>query len=86
MARPSGGLGHVLASRAMSEKRPCGKHLELASNASVKITQCSCGTVHLTMNASGVTVRINEETLKALTAGLIAATDKVTDTARPTIN
>jgi hypothetical protein len=70
----------------MSEKRPCGKHLELASNASARITQCPCGTVHVTLHASGVTLRMNEETLKATTAALHLATDKVTEGARPTIN
>lgn len=70
----------------MAEKRPCGKHVELASNASVKITQCGCGTVHLTFNASGVTLRMSEEHVKGATRALITATDKIEDAERPTIN
>ena len=70
----------------MSEKRPCGKHVDLASNGSVKITQCPCGTVHLTMHASGVTVRMNEETFKATTSAFLAANDKVTESARAVVN
>ncbi len=66
--------------------RPCGKHVELASNPSVRITQCPCGTVYLTIIASGVTVRINEDTLRAATAALITATDKVDEAVCPTIN
>lgn len=66
--------------------RPCGKHVELSSNTSVRVTQCPCGTVYLTLHASGVTVRMNEETLKAATAALISATDKVDDSEVPTIN
>lgn len=70
----------------MAEKRPCGKHVELSSNASVKVTQCGCGTVHITFNASGVTLRMSEENLKAATGAFIAATDKIDDSQRPTIN
>ena len=66
--------------------RPCGKHAELASNGSVRITQCPCGAVYLNVIPSGVTIRMNEDTLRAATAALIAATDKVDDTERPTIN
>lgn len=70
----------------MADKRPCGKHLELVTNDSVKITQCPCGTVHVTFAASGVTLRMNEATMKATTAAFISATDKVGDDTRPTIN
>jgi hypothetical protein len=65
----------------MSEKRSCGKHVDLATNGSVKITQCPCGTLHVTLNASGVTVRMTEETFKAATSAFLAATDKVTGSA-----
>ena len=70
----------------MAEKRSCGKHVDLASNGAVKITQCPCGTFHVTLHASGVTLRMNEETFKAATSGFLAATDKVTENACPSIN
>ena len=70
----------------MSEKRPCGKHVDLASNGAVKITQCPCGTFHVTLHASGVTVRMNEETFKGATSAFLAATDKVTESTCPSIN
>ncbi len=66
--------------------RPCGRHVELASNASVRITQCPCGTVYMTLTGPGVTVRMNEEMLRATTAAFIAATDKVDEAGHPTIN
>jgi hypothetical protein len=66
--------------------RPCGKHAELASNGSVRITQCPCGAVYLNIIPSGVTMRMSEDTLRAATAAFIAATDKVDEAERPTIN
>jgi hypothetical protein len=75
-----------LCCSAMAEKRPCGKHIELSSNSAVKITQCPCGTVHVTLSASGVTLRMNEEALRGVTGGFIAASDKIEEVARPTIN
>jgi hypothetical protein len=78
--------GAVLGSAAMADRRPCGKHVELVTNDSVRITQCPCGTVHVTFAASGVTLRMNEATLKGATAAFISATDKVGDDARPIIN
>jgi hypothetical protein len=53
--------------------KQCGKHTELASNESVRVTRCTCGTVHVTMLASGVTVRLSAEQLRGLGAGLNAA-------------
>jgi hypothetical protein len=70
----------------MSEKSPCGKHVDLVSNGSVRVTQCPCGTLHVTLAASGVTVRMNEETFRIATSAFVAARDKLSDSARPTIN
>lgn len=67
-------------------KRPCGKHQELASNPSVRVTQCPCGAVYLSIIPSGVTVRLSEETLRGATAALIASIDKIDEAERPTIN
>ena len=71
---------------ASPPQRPCGKHVELASNGSVRVTQCPCGAVYMNVIPSGVTMRLTEETLRAATAALITATDKVDEAARPTIN
>jgi 16S rRNA U1498 N3-methylase RsmE len=40
----------------------------------------------MTLTGPGVTVRMNEEILRATTAAFIAATDKVDEAEHPTIN
>jgi hypothetical protein len=55
----------------------CGQHVELASNASVRVTRCSCGTVHVTLLGSGVTVRMSGDALKGVAAGMHAAVDRL---------
>jgi hypothetical protein len=61
----------------MSERKPCGKHAVLGSNSAVRVSQCPCGAVHVTLIANGVTVRVNEETLRGITHGLMSALDQV---------
>ncbi|MBL9028445.1 MAG: hypothetical protein JNL21_40010 [Myxococcales bacterium] len=61
----------------MSDRKACGPHAVLGSNPSVRITQCPCGTVHVTFVSNGVTLRINEDSLRGITHGLMAALDKV---------
>jgi hypothetical protein len=53
----------------MSHKLSCGEHVTLASNDAVRITRCPCGTVHLTITESGVTVQIDDDTLRGVWAG-----------------
>ena len=55
----------------------CGPHTELVSNNTVRVTRCSCGTVHVTMIASGVTVRMNAETFRNVATGLKVAVDRI---------
>jgi len=55
----------------------CGPHTELVSNNTVRVTRCSCGTMHVTLIASGVTVRMNAETFRNVAAGLKLAVDRV---------
>ncbi len=70
----------------MADKPSCGKHVELVANTAVRITQCPCGTVHVHLQSSGVTVRMNEETARLAASAFGAARDKLNDAARPTIN
>jgi hypothetical protein len=58
-------------------QKPCGQHTELASNDAVRITRCTCGTVHVTLQANGVTVRLTGEQLRALGKGIEGALSKV---------
>ena len=55
----------------------CGPHTELVSNNTVRVTRCSCGTVHVTMITSGVTVRMNAETFRNMASGLKLAVDRI---------
>jgi hypothetical protein len=70
----------------MSERKPCGKHTELATNESVRVTQCPCGTVHLTLLANGVTVRLPESAVKNLTRAMMLALDKVEERQQAAVN
>jgi hypothetical protein len=58
-------------------KSACGQHIELVSNNAVRVTRCSCGTVHVTMVASGVTVRMPADAFRGVVAGLQGAADKL---------
>lgn len=66
-----------------SSKKSCGTHVELASNDSVRVTRCGCGTVHVTLLGSGVTVRMREESLRGVAAGLRGALDRIDGTEEP---
>lgn len=57
--------------------KTCGQHTELASNDSVRVTRCTCGTVHVTLLSNGITVRMSADSLRAAAAGLSAAADRV---------
>lgn len=65
----------------MSTKATCGKHTTIASNPSVRVTRCACGTLHLTVIASGVTVQLKEETLRGIAGGLTTALENLDRTA-----
>jgi hypothetical protein len=64
----------------MPPSKSCGAHTELASNDAVRVTRCGCGTVHVTIVASGVTVRVSNEVFRGMIAGLKLAGDKLDDT------
>jgi len=63
----------------MPPSSACGQHVELASTHAVRITRCTCGTVHVTLVASGVTVRVSAEALHGLAAGLKQAVERLDD-------
>lgn len=63
----------------MAGNKSCGEHTELASNSAVRVTKCTCGTVHVTMLQNGVTLRMSPDTLRNSWAGLKAAIDKMDD-------
>jgi hypothetical protein len=66
----------------MASPKKCGPHTELTSNDLVRVTRCACGTVHVTLLASGVTVRMSAETFRGVASGLKAASERLDDDAR----
>ncbi|UQA61032.1 hypothetical protein [Polyangium aurulentum] len=68
----------------MAFTKTCGQHTEIASNSAVRVTRCSCGTVHLTLIANGVTVRLSAEAFRNAAAGLQIAIDRIDEEASAT--
>jgi len=68
----------MLGFAAMS-KPSCGPHTDLATNENVRITRCGCGTLHVTLVANGVTLRLTHEQAKKVVSGLNAAMDRLED-------
>jgi hypothetical protein len=58
-------------------KSTCGQHTELVSNNAVRVTRCTCGTVHVTLNASGVTVRMPVEAFRNVAAAFRGSVEKL---------
>lgn len=61
----------------MPSPKSCGPHTELASNNTLKVTRCSCGTMHVTLLRSGVTVRLSADALRGVASGLHSALEKI---------
>ena len=57
--------------------KQCGPHTELCSNDALRVSRCTCGTVHLTLIASGVTLRLSAEQLRGVAAGLKMALERL---------
>lgn len=69
----------------MAESNRCGPHSELIHNGTVRVTRCGCGTVHMTMIPSGVTVRLSAEHFRLLCSGVRIAAEKL-DEAAPRVD
>src|SRR5262249_4416791 len=61
----------------MPTKSSCGPHTDLSSTDSTRVTRCACGVVHITLLASGVTVRLNSDTFRSVVSSLTAATERL---------
>jgi hypothetical protein len=48
------------------KKPACGPHVELVKNEGARITRCPCGTLHLHLARSGVTVQLADESFDEL--------------------
>lgn len=75
----------------MSGKR-CGPHVELYSNDATRVTRCTCGTLHVHLNAQGITVRMAPDQFRHVANALSAAqrlidlTDKAGEAPAETVN
>jgi hypothetical protein len=80
------GVGKLPPEVLSMAKSSCGPHTDLASNDAVRVTRCPCGTVHVTLLGSGVTVRMSAETFRNSMIGLRAAAERLEQPAevRPT--
>lgn len=61
----------------MASPSKCGSHTELTSNDAVRVTRCACGTVHVTLLRSGVTVRMPADAFRSIASGLKAAAERL---------
>jgi hypothetical protein len=52
--------------RAMSAKATCGPQTTIVNTEGVRIARCPCGTFHVTLVQSGVTVQLSAEKLGEL--------------------
>jgi hypothetical protein len=51
---------------AMSGKASCGPHTTIVNTDGVRIARCPCGTFHVTLVQSGVTVQLSADKLAEL--------------------
>ena len=61
----------------MASEKNCGPHTELVSNSQTRVTRCTCGTVHITLNSSGITIRMSDTAFRNTAAGLKIALERL---------
>ena len=57
----------------MSNKSACGSHTTIVNTEQVRIAKCPCGTFHVTLVPSGVTVQLSAERLGELGRAIAVA-------------
>ena len=66
------GFGAISLPMADS-KRSCGPHTEIVKTDGVRVTQCTCGTIHVTMVKNGTTIQLGPEYFAEVTQALSLA-------------
>lgn len=51
----------------------CGKHETLADNEGARVSRCPCGTLHVLVKQSGVTLQLGEERFQQLGLAVMGA-------------
>ena len=57
----------------MSAKTSCGPHTVIVNTEGVRIARCPCGTFHVTLVQSGVTVQLSADKLAELGRAIAVA-------------
>jgi hypothetical protein len=57
----------------MSAKTACGPHTTIVNTEGVRIAKCPCGTFHVTLVQSGVTVQLSADKLGELGRAIAVA-------------
>lgn len=50
----------------MSDSSRCGPHSTIASNASARLTQCTCGVYHLQLLKRGVSMQLSADEMRGV--------------------
>lgn len=61
----------------MASEKNCGPHTELVSNNQTRVTRCACGTVHVVLHSSGITIRMSEAAFRNTASGLKIALERL---------
>ncbi len=56
----------------------CGPHVELSTNDAARVTRCTCGTIHVHLNAQGLTFRLAPDQLRHV-ANAVSAAQRLID-------
>ena len=62
---------------ATMSKMACGKHSTLSDNQGARITQCTCGAVHVLVKQSGITIQLSEERFQQLGLAVMGAVSAI---------
>jgi len=68
----------------MSGKTACGPHTTIVNTEGVRIAKCPCGTFHVTLVQSGVTVQLSADKLGELGRAIAVAAPSPQVVARTT--
>jgi hypothetical protein len=64
-------------------RRPCGNHVTLSENDGARVSRCACGTLHVLIKPSGVTVQLNHERFHELGLAVMGAVSALGATTTP---
>ncbi len=60
----------------------CGAHVTLSDNDEARVTRCPCGTVHVHVRSSGVTIQVRDDRFQKVWLAVMCAIAKLDDVTR----